>query len=150
MPLVDRVAKLLSLENMSQMTSAIRAHNLRPLHPQRPVCMPCHRAGHCVKERRPPTPAVELVTRLIEWRVAARTRVLAAGGRVLVVLARARILSALLPQDAELLWRQLGAPLVVGLLDGVVCHFAGLCGGGEECSDEGDGHRRAELLGSRG
>lgn len=64
-----------------------------------------------------------------------------------VVFPRVGRLGAFAPDDAELLRRQHGLPLVVALLDRVVGHVR-LCGGGaaaEEGSEEGgDGGHRPE------
>lgn len=56
-----------------------------------------------------------------------------------VVFARIGRLGAFVPDDAKLLRRQHGLPLVVALLDRVVRHVGRLCGGGiaEQGAEEG-------------
>lgn len=86
------------------MPSAVRAGNLRPLHPKRAIDMSCNRTRNRVKVRRPSTPRLEFVICCIEGRVAARASVDALRGVVGVVFAGAGTLGTLLAEDAELFW----------------------------------------------
>ncbi len=102
MPLIRRRRIPLALKNMPQMASTVTAHNLRPLHPKRPVHVPRHRPRDAVEIRRPPAAGLELVRRLVERCGAARARVDARGGGVFVVAAGEGRLGAFLAEDAEL------------------------------------------------
>lgn len=104
MPLVRRRRVSLALEHMSQVASAVAANNLRPLHAESAVCVPCDGARDCVEESRPAAAGLELVLGRVDGRVAAGT-VIGAGARgVLIVLAGEGRFGALLAEDAELLW----------------------------------------------
>lgn len=61
-------------------------------------------AWKAVKVCGPPAARLELVAGFVEWSVATRTGVDTLFRVVLVKLARARRLSALFPEDPELLW----------------------------------------------
>ena len=74
-----------SLEHMSQMPSAIAAHNLRSFHPKRPIYMPRHCARHSVKESRPAAAGLEFLVGGIERSTAGGAGV-DAGGRVVFVV----------------------------------------------------------------
>jgi hypothetical protein len=104
MPLILWIAKLLALEDMPQMPTAVIAHNLRPHHAHSRVRPLSDRAGHGVPECGPAAARVELVVGLVQWRVAAGARVDAGVGVVLVEFAGAGGLGAFFAQDAELLW----------------------------------------------
>ena len=65
-----------------------------------------------VKECRPSASRVELRGRFVQ-RGSARRAMVNSLLRMLVVLARARVLSALLSQNPKLLWRQYRSPLFV-------------------------------------
>ena len=119
MPLVRRRIVPLAFKHMPQMAPAIRAHDLRPLHPKRRIRVPRHRPRDAVKVRRPPASGLELVRRLVQRRLASRAPVHARRGGVLVVFARERRFRALLAQDPELLRREDGAPFGVGARVGV-------------------------------
>jgi len=103
MPLVSRCWVSLSLENVAEMTAAVRADDLGPLHTPTTVNVSRHGAGNGVVERRPSATALELLLRGVKRRVAAGAGVDTAGRRVLVVLAAEWGLGALLAEDAELL-----------------------------------------------
>ena len=103
-PLILRVSKPLALEDVSQMPAAIVAYNLGPHHAQTGVRLLSDRVGERIPKRRPSTPGVELVVCLVERRVAAGALVHASIRVVLVELAGAGHLSALLAENAELLW----------------------------------------------
>lgn len=75
MSLVSRRWIPFSLEHMSQMPSAVAAHNLRPLHPESAICMPRHRTWHGVKESRPAAARLEFVVCFVKRRLAADTGV---------------------------------------------------------------------------
>jgi hypothetical protein len=102
-PLVLGVPKLLALEDMSQVPSAVIAHNLRAHHAQTAILLLAHGAWHRVPEGGPPAARVEFVVGFVEWRVAPAARVDACVGVVLIVSAGAGHFGALLAEDAELL-----------------------------------------------
>lgn len=85
------------------MPSAIRTHNLRPLHAERAIHVPRHSTRDGIEERRPAAARLELLVRLVERSVAAGAGVDARGGHVLVIFARVGSFGALLAKDAELL-----------------------------------------------
>ena len=87
MSLVRRRGVSLSLEDMSQVTSTVAAHNLCPLHAKRAVGVSSHRSRNGVKECRPAAARLELVLSSVDGRIAAGASVSAGGWRVLVVLA---------------------------------------------------------------
>lgn len=84
------------------MTPAVTAHDLRPLHPERPVHVPDHRAGDGVEEGRPAAAGFELVGGFVEGCRAAGAGVDAAGGHVFVVGASERCFGTLFAENAEL------------------------------------------------
>jgi hypothetical protein len=86
-PLVGRRRVALALEDMSQVTSAVAAHDLRSLHAKCAVGVSGHGTWHGVEERRPAASGLELVLSSVDGRVAASASVGAGAGRVLVVLA---------------------------------------------------------------
>lgn len=112
--------KALALEYMAQVPPTRGAHNLRADSPAREVVLSRHCSwdsctqtvrsaqfvpcGLTVEERRPPAPTVELGGALVERRVAPGAGVDTLPLEVLI-LAGTRKLSALLPQDAELIGR---------------------------------------------
>jgi hypothetical protein len=103
MPLIFWVAKLLTLEDVPQMPAAVVAHNLRPHHTKTRIRALSNGTGNGIPKRRPSTARVKLVIRLIQWRLAAQAGIDARGRVVLVERSRARGLSPLVAQDAELL-----------------------------------------------
>lgn len=71
MSLVRRRRVSLALEYMSQMASTVAAHNLRPLHAESAVGVPCHGARDSVEESRPAAARLELVLRGVDGCLAA-------------------------------------------------------------------------------
>ena len=71
MPLVRRGRVSLSLENVSQMTSAVRAHDLRPLHTECAISVSCHSPRNVVEICRPAAARLEFVIGFVKRRVAA-------------------------------------------------------------------------------
>ena len=61
MPLISRGRVSLALEHMSEVTSAVGAHDLDPFHAERAVDMSRHSAGDRIEERRPAAPGLELL-----------------------------------------------------------------------------------------
>jgi hypothetical protein len=104
MPLICRRTISLPLENMPQVSSTVTAHNLRPLHAERAVCVSRHRAGDVVEVRGPAAAGLELVVRLVEGGVAGGAGVDAFFGRVLVVFAREGGFGAFFAENAKLFW----------------------------------------------
>ena len=109
-PLVRRRRIAFPLENMSQVPATVRAHDLRPLHPERAVRVSRHRARDGVVERGPAAAGLEFLLRGVEGRVAARARVDAAAGGVFVVFAAEGGFGAFFAEDAELLWVGVSGP----------------------------------------
>jgi hypothetical protein len=72
---------------MSQMSSAVAAHNLCPLHAECAVGVSSHRTRDGVKEGGPAAARLELVLSSVDGRIAAGASVSTGGWRVLVVLA---------------------------------------------------------------
>jgi len=104
MPLVRGCRVALSLENMTEMTSTVRTHNLDPLHAKCAVGVSGDGSRESVKERRPAATRLELVLRLVQRCVASGTCVHSLGGQVLVVLSGEWGFGALSSEDTELLW----------------------------------------------
>jgi hypothetical protein len=93
----------LSLEHMSQMTTAIAAHNLYPLHAKCPIAVSRHRTGYGIVERRPSAPTLELLVRGVQRRVASGASVDARRRCMLVVFAGVWRFGALFAEDTKLL-----------------------------------------------
>jgi hypothetical protein len=110
-PLVRRCWVSLALENMSQVTPAVAANDLRPLHAESAVGVSGHGARHGVEEGRPSAAGLELVLGSVDGRIATGAGICAGGRGVLVVFAREGRFSAFLTEDAELLCRS-GVSLV--------------------------------------
>jgi len=104
MSLVRGIAVALALEDVTKMSTAIAAYNLRPLHAECAVCMPCHSAGDRIEECRPSAARLELLVAAIERRATTSTGVDALGWVVLIVLARKGSFGALLANNTELLY----------------------------------------------
>lgn len=102
MPLVRGRRIPLSFEYMSQMASAVRAHNLRPLHAKCAICVSCDCARNVVKVRRPAAARLEFVVGFVKRRVAAGAGIDAVCGHVLVVLAAEGGFGAFFTEDSEL------------------------------------------------
>jgi len=86
MPLVRRCGISLSFENVAEMASTVRTHNLDPLHAECAVRVPCDSSGKSVEECRPAAARLELVVCLVKRCIASGTCVHSLGGHVLVVL----------------------------------------------------------------
>jgi hypothetical protein len=124
MSLILRVIELLALEDVSQMPSAVVAHNLRP-----PAIRPLFDGtGEGVPEGGPPAAGIELMVCFVERRVASLTGVDAGFRVVLVEWAGAGIFGALLAENAELLCAMLASCARGGMGEGglpgdnCVCH----------------------------
>jgi len=102
--LVGRGGEPLALEDVAQVSTAVGADDLDALHEHAAVLEALDGTRDAVKVGRPAAAAVELVGRLVQGRLAARARVHARGGLVLVELAGPGGLGALLAEDPELLW----------------------------------------------
>lgn len=102
MPLILWISKLLALEYVSQMSSAVVAHNFYPHHAQPRVGLLAHCARYCVPESGPAAARVELVVGFVERRVAATACVDAGSRIVLVELTGAWHFGSFLAQDTEL------------------------------------------------
>lgn len=87
MSLVRRRRVSLTLEHMSQVTSAVAAYDLCPLHAECAVGMSGHRTRDGIEECGPAAARLELVLSRVDGRIAAGASVSAGGWRVLVVLA---------------------------------------------------------------
>ena len=72
MPLIRRRRIPLPLEHMPQMPSALRACDLRPLHPKSAVRVPGHGAGDAVEVGGPTAAGFKLVGSCVEGGVAGR------------------------------------------------------------------------------
>jgi hypothetical protein len=158
--LVRRRRIALALEHMSQMASAVGAHDLRPLHSKSAVGMSGHSARNSIEERRPATARLELVLCRVNGCVAAGASIGAGGRGVLVILARERCFGAFVAENAELLCCpmisirsstsaiklskehtlvQLHLPLLIGLLHRVR-HVSSLCGMEKASYERDRGH----------
>ena len=102
MPLIRRRRIPLPLENMSQVTSTVRTHNLRPLHAKSAIRMASHRPRDRIEVGGPSASGFKLVVRFVEGGVAAGAGVDAFRGTVLVVFAREGRFGAFFAEDAEL------------------------------------------------
>lgn len=71
MSLVGRSRVSLALEDMTQMTSAVAAHNLRPLHAEGGIRVPSHGSRNGVEESRPAAARLELVLSRVDGGIAA-------------------------------------------------------------------------------
>lgn len=65
-PLICRRRISLALENMTQMSTTVIAHNLNPLHAKRAILIPSNSARNGIEESRPAAPRLELVGGLVE------------------------------------------------------------------------------------
>jgi hypothetical protein len=104
-PLIRGCWVSLALEYMSQVTSAVAANDLCPLHAESAVSVSGHGARHGVEEGRPSAAGLELVLGSVDGRIAAGAGICAGGRGVLVVFAGEGCFSAFLTEDAELLCR---------------------------------------------
>lgn len=103
MTLVGRRRKALALEDVAEVAAAFGADDLGPEHSPGAILVPGDSARQAVEVGRPPTARLELVVGLVQRRIATSTAVHALGGVVLVILPGSRRLSALLPENSELL-----------------------------------------------
>jgi len=104
MPLVRRRGVTLSLEDVSQVATAITTHNLRPRHPEGAVRVSRHSAGDTIEVCGPSTAGFELVRGFVQGGVAGGAGVDTCGGHMFVVFAGVGGFGALLAEDAELFW----------------------------------------------
>jgi len=117
MPLIRGRVIPLALKHMPQMPPALRAHNLRPCHAKRAICMSFDGAGNGVKEGRPSAAGLEFVRGFIERGVAGGAGVDSVLGEVLIVFAGESGLGAFFADNAELLRREDRLPFGVCLLN---------------------------------
>lgn len=103
MSLVRRRRVSLSLEDVSQVTSTVAAHDLCPLHAECAVGVSGHCARNGVEECRPSAARLELVLSSVDGRIAAGASVGAGGWRVLIILAGEGSFGTLFAKNAELL-----------------------------------------------
>ena len=85
------------------MSSAVRAHNLRPRHAELTVFVACDGSRDRVEVGRPAAARAEFLCSLVKRRGASGTGVNALLGVVLIVFARTWRFSALFAENAELL-----------------------------------------------
>lgn len=103
MPLVGRRRVAFALEHMSEVASAVGAHDLCPLHAESAVGVSGHCTRHGIEERRPAAAGLELVLSSVDGRIAAGASVGARAWRVLVIFAGEGSFGAFLTENAELL-----------------------------------------------
>lgn len=65
MSLISRSRIPLALEDVAQMAPAVRTSDLRPLHPERAICVSGYSLRDGIKVRRPPTARLEFVGCLV-------------------------------------------------------------------------------------
>ena len=102
MPLVRRCRIPLALENMPEMASAVRAHNLCTGHAEGRICVSGHSTGDRIEICWPSTATLKLVIGCVERRIAGGAGIDTGVGHVLVVLAGEGGLGAFFAEDAEL------------------------------------------------
>ena len=102
MALVRRRRESLSLENMAQVAAAVGADDFRPYRTKASVLMSSHCARDAVEIRRPAAARAELVSGLVERRIACSAGVDALLGGVLVKLSSAGGFSSLFSENSEL------------------------------------------------
>jgi hypothetical protein len=102
-PLIRRRRVALALEHMSQMASAVGAHDLGPLHSKGAIGVSGHGARNGIEERRPAAARLELLLCSVNGCIAAGASVSTGAWGVLVVLARERRFGAFVTENAELL-----------------------------------------------
>jgi len=113
MPFIRRRSISLSLEHMSQMSTTIRADNLRSLHTEGAVGVASHSPRDGVEVSGPPASRLKLMVCFVEWCFAAGAGVDALIRHVLVILACERGLGAFLAKNAELFLVQDRSPLII-------------------------------------
>ncbi len=105
MSLVGRSTVSLALEDMSQMTTAVRAHDLCSRHAERAISVTSHSSRDVVEVCWPSAARLELMGSFVERGITTCAGVDARVRQVLVVFAASGHFSSLLSKDAELLWR---------------------------------------------
>lgn len=108
MPLIGGRIVALALEDVTQMAAAVGADDLGARHAERAIFVADDGAGDAVKVGRPAAAGAELVSCLVERRVASGARVHARVRAVLVVLSGAGPFGSLFAEDAELLYLDRG------------------------------------------
>lgn len=101
--LIRRRRKPLALKDMTQMTSAVTAHDFRAFHPKRSISVSRHRTGNRIEVGGPTTAGFELMRRLVQRRITAGAAVDTLGGIVRIIFAGARTFGALFTENSELL-----------------------------------------------
>lgn len=134
MSLVGRGIVALALENVAQMAVTVGTDHLSSGHSQSLVDIELQSARNGLVESRPSTRASELGHGRVQRSVAASTVVGAVVERG-IVLAGVGTFGALLAQNTELLWRQNGSPLAIGLVAHVNGRERKVSGG--SCGDGG-------------
>lgn len=71
MPLIGGRRVSFALEHMSQVSSAVAADNLRPLHTESGISVPSHSARDGIEESRPAAARLEFVLRGVDGRLTA-------------------------------------------------------------------------------
>ena len=107
--LVDWLARFLALEQVAQMAPAVVADDLGALHSGGRIVAPANGIRYGIEEGRPPALGAEFVQGFEERRIAGGAVVDALAGVVLVVLPGPGHFSALVAEDAELLWQPVSA-----------------------------------------
>lgn len=102
MSLILGVPEPLAFEDMSQVSSTVVTHNLRPHHTEAWVRFLSHGTRNRVPESGPSAPRVKLVVRLVERRVAGAAVVDARVRVVFVIFSGAGHFGAFLAEDTEL------------------------------------------------
>lgn len=103
MPFIGRRIESFSLEDVTQVSSAVRADDLCARHAKGAILVAGHGAWDGVEVCRPAAARLELVVGLVERCAAPCASVDTLGRVVLVIFTGARGLGALLSEDAELL-----------------------------------------------
>lgn len=96
MPLIRRCRITLALEHMSKMTSTVGAHNLGSSHSKSAISVTLDSTRYAVEVCWPAAARLELVVRLVEWRITAGAGVDTVVWLVLVVFTSSWRLGALL------------------------------------------------------
>jgi hypothetical protein len=102
MPLVSGRWKSFAFEDMTQMPTAIRTHDLNPRHAEAPIFVTSYSTRDTVEISWPTAPRFELLLRLVQRCVTTSASVHSLAGVVLVKFARSWWLSTLLSEDSEL------------------------------------------------
>ena len=94
----------LALEHVSQVSSTVCAHYLRPLHSKRSICVSRYSTWNCIEESWPSASRLELLIGAIQGCVTCSAAVSTFGGIVLVVFAGEGRFCALLSDYSELVF----------------------------------------------